>query len=72
VYSVTSRDASGKDSVITIWLSRSKHLPIRSESDVHGFFGGTRHVSTRIEYDNVHAPAGAKQEFDLNIMREEY
>lgn len=68
VYTVDSRSASGKDNVITVWLSRSNHLPVRSESDVGSESGGTRHVSVHLRYDDVQAPGGAKQEIDLNSM----
>ena len=65
VYALTSHAKVGdKGTQIRIWLAKSSHLPLRSESDMH-VMGKSEHVSARFEYDGVRAPANAQQMFDL-------
>jgi hypothetical protein len=57
VYSMrTEVDGSINDH--TIWISKSRGLYLRQESDisVSGSESDKRHISTRYEYTNVHAP----------------
>lgn len=68
VYTVTSHEGGGDQGTkALIWLAKSNHLPLKVEADVQTS-GATRHVSTRYEYDNVHAPADAKREFSLDSL----
>src|SRR5262249_50772154 len=42
-----------------VWVGRSSGLVLKTESDVDTGDGDKRHFSTRFDYTNVHAPAGA-------------
>ncbi len=45
----------------TLWISKSKGLPLRVETDMDvGGSKGKVHKSTRYDYANVHAPAGVQ------------
>lgn len=60
VYSVHDDTEAGPiDS--TIWISKSRGLPLRQEMDMDvGGSKGKVHKSTRYDYANVHAPAGVQ------------
>jgi len=60
VYS-THHDGDGFKSDVTIWISKSRNVPLRSESDMDvGGAAGKSHTSMRYDYSNVQAPAGVK------------
>jgi len=61
--SVYSRHAEEEDfkTDMTVWISKSRNLPLRSESDMDvGGAMGKSHRSTRYEYSNVQPPPGVK------------
>jgi len=57
VYSMRT-DLDGSNNDHTIWISKSRGLYLRQESDisVNGTESDKFHISTRYEYTNVHAP----------------
>lgn len=55
LYSTHEEDAKGKTDT-QIWVSKSKGLVLRQETDVDTGGGNKTHVSSRFEYSNVHAP----------------
>ena len=60
---VYSEHAEYEDSKIdqTIWISKSRNVPLKSESDLDtGGTMGKSHSASRFEYSNVQAPAGVK------------
>jgi hypothetical protein len=60
VYSTHGASEYGK-SDSTIWLSKSRGVPLRMEMDMDvGGAGGKSHMSMRYDYDKVTAPAGVK------------
>lgn len=63
VYS-THKEGDGFKSDVTLWISKSRNVPLRSESDmdagVAGNSNGKSHSSMRYDYKNVQAPAGVK------------
>lgn len=61
VYLVHS-DIDGTIEDITIWISKSRGLPLKEEIDMNTGGGamGKSHTSTRFEYSNVHPPDGVK------------
>ena len=46
---------------LTVWISKSRNLPLRSESDMDvGGSMGKSHTSMRYDYTNVRPPAGVQ------------
>ncbi len=59
VYSMSSETDDGDHSDGQIWISKSRNLPLKSETNLSSD-GEKTHTSIRYDYSNVHAPAGAK------------
>ncbi|HUA60850.1 MAG TPA: hypothetical protein VML19_18950 [Verrucomicrobiae bacterium] len=60
---VYSTHAEGEDfkTDITVWISKTRNVPLRSESDMDvGGAMGKSHTSVRYEYTNVQPPPGVK------------
>jgi hypothetical protein len=54
-------DEEGTKSDVTVWISKSKGLPLKQDYDMDvGGPGGKSHMSTRYEYTNVRPPAGVQ------------
>ncbi|HEX5227461.1 MAG TPA: hypothetical protein VFW44_07105 [Bryobacteraceae bacterium] len=60
----THGEGDGYKSDLTLWISKSRNVPLRSESDmdtgVAGSSDGKSHASMRYEYANVQPPAGVR------------
>ncbi len=60
----THREGDGYKSDVTLWISKSRNVPLRSESDmdtgVAGNSNGKSHTSMRYDYKNVQPPPGVK------------
>jgi hypothetical protein len=58
----THIETEGAKVDVTAWVSKSKGLPLREETDmdVGGGARGKSHRSTRFDYSNVHPPDGVK------------
>ena len=58
---VEHSEPEGATSDATTWVSKSRGLPLRLESDIDaGGKMGKSHRSIRFEYSNVQPPAGVK------------
>lgn len=55
VYSTHVENAEGKNDN-QVWVSKIKGLILRQETDIDTGGGGKNHLSSRYEYNNVHAP----------------
>ena len=58
------RDGDGFKSDLTLWISKSRNLPLRSETDMDSGVGANSneksHSSMRYDYKNVQPPPGVK------------
>lgn len=60
----THQEGDGFKTDVTLWISRSRNVPLRSESDMDtgeaGNSNGKSHSSMRYDYKNVQPPPGVK------------